>query len=86
MKAKEIHVGGVYLAKVSGDVVPVRVKALRDRYDLKGRCRVEYICTNTRTGREIVVKSPLRFRREVAKASNPGQPTPAQISDNSCRN
>lgn len=54
MKASEITVGQVYLAKVSGKVVPVRVL---------------WRCRNELTGREITVRSCQRFRVPVAEAS-----------------
>lgn len=62
MKAKEIEVGQEYVAKVSGNLVPVKVLKIVDGYDLAGRSRIQYRCRNKRTGREILVRSPQRFR------------------------
>lgn len=58
MKKAEVKIGGRYLAKVSGGVVPVRVIA-ESRYG-------GWDCVNERTGRSIRVKSAQRFRGEVA--------------------
>lgn len=60
MKAKEIQVGQMYTAKVSGKVVPVRVLSI-DTQDVFGRQRTSYRCRNSRTGREIIVRSPQKF-------------------------
>lgn len=54
MKKADVVIGGRYLAKVSGTVVPVRVKA---EHSLGG-----WLCTNEQTGRSIRVKSAQRFR------------------------
>ena len=54
MKKADVVIGGRYLAKVSGTVVPVRVKA---EHSLGG-----WLCTNEKTGRSIRVKSAQRFR------------------------
>ncbi len=58
MKAKEIQVGGRYLAKVNNVVTIVRVDAVRADY--AGRTR--YDVTNTRTGRATTFRSPSKFR------------------------
>jgi hypothetical protein len=64
MKASEIEIGGVYTAKVSGKLVPVRVL---------GVCRLSFggaqawRCRNELTNREITVRSCQRFRAAVAE-------------------
>lgn len=58
MRKAEIVLGGRYLAKVSGQVVVVRVFEIR-----KGRQGQDgYRCVNHKTGRKIYVKSAARFR------------------------
>lgn len=54
MRKAEVEIGGRYLAKVSGNVVPVEVIAV---HHLGG-----WLCKNTQTGRTIRVKSAQRFR------------------------
>ena len=54
MKKAEVVIGGRYLAKVSGSVVPVRVLA---EHSLGG-----WLCKNENSGRSIRVKSAQRFR------------------------
>lgn len=55
MRAKDIQIGGRYIAKVSGREVVVRVLA---ESSFGG-----WTCVNTDTGRQIRVKSAQRFRR-----------------------
>ena len=54
MKKREVQLGGVYLAKVSGRIVPVRV----DREALRGG----WHATNLATGRVIHLRSAQRLR------------------------
>lgn len=71
MKAHEIKTGGYYTAKVSGQLVTVRVDTIgtRDKYR-RGRdgklpiihTVTAYHVTNMRTGRPLVFKSAQRFR------------------------
>ncbi len=65
MKGKEIVIGGVYAAKVSGKVQPVKVEKLVQVFGSNGS-RTFYTCRNIKTGREITVKSPMRFRYKVS--------------------
>ena len=85
MKQKDIKVGGTYLAKVSGRVVPVRVDAVVD-YACTGRLR--FRCTSLVTKREVVVKAATRFRcpcnedGSMLKKDIPdGTPGPKALSD-----
>jgi len=57
MKKAEIKVGGTYLAKVSGTVVPVRIRAEHPRCGWVG--------VNAVTNREVRIKTAARLRREV---------------------
>ena len=65
MKAKEIEIGGTYLAKVSGRLVPVRVERAREVVQGRDRVRTVYDAVNQATGRRIVVRSPQRFRERI---------------------
>ena len=57
MKKAEVKVGGTYLAKVSGAVVPVRIQSEHPRHGWVG--------VNTVTRREVRIKTAARLRREV---------------------
>jgi len=59
MRAREIEVGGRYVAKVSGQLTVVRVISSTT----SGRTgRQTWTCENEKTGRRIVVRSAQRFR------------------------
>ena len=62
MKAKDVVKGGRYMAKVSGNVVPVTVLYEDTRVDFKGRTKREWRCINEVTRRAITVRSAQRFR------------------------
>lgn len=68
MKATDIEIGGIYLAKVSGKLVRLRVEEIRWAIWALGKERIGWICTNLDTGRQIVVRSPQRFRERVPQA------------------
>jgi len=57
MKKAEVEVGGVYIAKVSGEIVRVRI----DRESPYGG----WDATNLRTKRRIRIRSAQRLRRRV---------------------
>ena len=57
MKASQISIGGVYLAKVSNRIVQVRVNS----FDMSGP-RMGYKVTNLTTGRSLRFKSAAKFR------------------------
>jgi len=72
MKAAEIKKGGVYIAKVSGNLVQVRVDEIRNAGYGKVNCfsgcyeygnKVVYDVTNLATGRRTTFKSAAKFRR-----------------------
>ena len=69
MKANEIKVGSVYVAKVSGRLTDVRVDAIRFATDYtRGRFGLTgtfYEVTNLDTGRKLVFRSAAKFRREA---------------------
>ncbi len=78
MKAKDIHVGGKYRAKVSGKLTTVRVDAIRETsrmggtgYDgrIKYRDAVVYDVTNLTTGRKTTFRSAAKFRGEADVAT-----------------
>jgi len=53
MKAREVKIGGVYLVKVTGRVVPVRIDATSG---------TGWVGTNLNTGRRVSIKSARRLR------------------------
>lgn len=58
MKARDVEIGGVYLAKVSGELVPVKIESA---------CSYGgWYAQNLRTGRPIRIKSPLRLRKSLS--------------------
>jgi len=61
MKAKQVEIGKCYWARVSGQVVPVRVT--NRVIDFNGRTRWHAI--NTKTGRRVYIRSAARLRGEV---------------------
>jgi hypothetical protein len=67
VKASEIVVGGLYRAKVSGSVVTVRVDAVRETSDWKGRSKTLYDVTNLSTGRKTTFRSASRFRSRASE-------------------
>lgn len=75
MRAKEIEIGGVYLAKVSGNIVPVKVLEKMESYHHRGvgcgAWRDNWRCVNVKTGRQLMVKSPQRFRSRVVEQAEP---------------
>lgn len=62
MKAKEIEVGGRYVAKVSNVLCVVRIV---DAYAHFRTNRTNWKAINERTGRPITVRSAARFRRRA---------------------
>lgn len=71
MKAKEIHVGRVYIAKVSNRLTKVKVVAKVERFDHKDKSRTVYDVVNLTTGRRTTFRSAQKFRREAVKPMNP---------------
>jgi hypothetical protein len=68
MRGSQITIGGVYLAKVSGKIVPVRVLSKYEHFYRGGRSHDAFICENMTTGRKIRVRSVQRFRSQVSAA------------------
>ena len=63
MKANEIIVGHVYMAKVNGKVQRVRVtQARQSSPDRAGRSRPMFMGINVSTGRAVGPYAPSRFR------------------------
>ena len=77
MKAKDIVVGGVYLARVSGKLTSVRVDAIEEVYSSRCRWRDWYRVTNLATGRKLTFYSPQKFRGAVRDEAS----THARITD-----
>lgn len=72
VKQADVEVGKRYRIRHGSNFVDVTVLATRTHRHLNTRsgaippARLYFICRNERTGREIVVKSAAKFRREVA--------------------
>lgn len=60
MKKRDVMIGGIYAAKVSGRIVPVRITA-ESRYG-------GWDAINTRTNRPIRIRSAQRLRYRVNAA------------------
>jgi len=58
MKKKDVQIGHVYAAKVSGRVVPVRL--IRESQYGGG-----WIATNTKTNRDVLIKTAARLRYKI---------------------
>lgn len=70
MKAKDVHAGGHYIAKVSGKLTVVRVDRIEEYNPsfsfnrLRSvRSQTRYHVTNELTGRKTVFRSAAKFRR-----------------------
>lgn len=74
MKKSDVQVGGVYTAKVSERLVPVRIDGVHSRQG--------WNATNTVTGKRVHIKSAQRLRGAATPTVNPtveivtGQPIP----------
>jgi hypothetical protein len=64
MKKDDVRTGATYLAKVSGEVVPVRITEEK----WKGENHTGWVGTNTQTGRSVYIKSAQRLRAQVGAA------------------
>jgi hypothetical protein len=66
MKLKDVQVGGRYRAKVSGQLVTVRVVDLRETFAFRGgRSKTVIEAVNEATGRRITLRSAQRLRSRV---------------------
>jgi len=66
MKLKDIEVGGRYLAKVSGQLVTVRVTELKEVPAFASdRWKTIIYAVNEATSRRITIRSPQRLRSRV---------------------
>ena len=67
MKKAEITEGGTYMARVSGQLVVVRVDRIVERTGVspRGKTQLVYEITNLRTMRRLVFRSAAKFRRSV---------------------
>ena len=65
MKKNEIEVGGYYRAKVSGNLVTVRVDEIgeRESNEFRRKGGTYYRVTNLNTGRKLTFQSAAKFRR-----------------------
>jgi len=66
MKLKDIEIGGRYLAKVSGQLVTVRVTELKEVPAFASdHWKTIIYAVNEATGRRITIRSPQRLRSRV---------------------
>jgi hypothetical protein len=82
MKAKQIEVGGRYVAKVSGQLTVVRVVSTATS-PITGR--QTWMAENEKTGRRIAVASAQRFRYPAEKEQGKGPRTFGDASDGELR-
>lgn len=80
MKKNEIRVKGIYLAKVSGKLVPVRVDEITEREGrthvpsqswippTRYKASIRYCVTNLVTNRKTVFRAATKFRKELTPA------------------
>jgi len=72
MKKEELVEGVIYLVKHSSGLLPARLDMIRkiEGYRIgtrQYRASMEYRCTNLKTGRVIVFRSPVKFvEKQVA--------------------
>lgn len=66
MKRAEVRVGGIYLAKISGRLVRVRLddELRREGWRTGRKCNY-WLTTNLDTGRNITIRSAAKLRSEV---------------------
>lgn len=76
MQRVNLAVGGLYRAKVSGNIVIVRLERIEarpgynsSRSSYKAKGGTNYHCTNLKTGRQVVFKSAAKFRGPVTGLS-----------------
>lgn len=82
MKKNEIKVKGLYRAKVSGNLVTVRVDSIRQRYNsLTKKETTVYDVTNLTTKRKTTFLSAMRFRMAVGLGDRVTM-TGRKVSDN----
>jgi hypothetical protein len=85
VKKQDVRTGATYLAKVSGQVVPVKI--VQEKW--RGDQHTGWVGTNTETGRSVYIKSAQRLRALVrgaegeapAKATKIEPPVPAHAGD-----
>ena len=80
MKAKEIMVGGKYLAKVNSRETIVRVDDIRTGTGHTGKGTTYYV-TNLRTGRHTTFHSSRKFRAALQQHGCPKCKTAIEIGD-----
>jgi hypothetical protein len=70
MKMVDVHIGGIYVAKVSGKLTKVRL----DEEHWFGTRRSGWLATNMTTGRQIHIRSAAKLRKEVRQIPPPLAP------------
>ncbi|MBI1373338.1 MAG: hypothetical protein GC159_11460 [Phycisphaera sp.] len=71
MKKQQVKIGGVYSAKITDKVVPVRIDA--ERSEGGG-----WDATNLHTNRKVRIKSAQKLRSRITVPPNDNEPTPAK--------
>lgn len=65
MTNDEIVIGGVFVAKISNKLVPVRIDRQINRFGLRSTRR-GWQATNLATGRQVTIKSGAKLRRRIS--------------------
>jgi hypothetical protein len=73
MKKRDVEIGKTYLAKVSGNLVPVRITS----ESVHGG----WNAVNSTTGREVRIRSAARLRRPVDGTSSKAAPPPPEPNE-----
>ena len=69
MLKKDVVIGAVYIAKISGKFTEVKILEAFDTHAFGGRSeRTRWTAKNLSTGREVTIKSAAKLRRKVATA------------------
>lgn len=83
MRHADLTEGGIYAAKISGRIVPVRIDSIVERWEpasgwarstrARGRTVYRYGVTNLATGRKTTFRSAQKFRRRVSLCEKCGE-------------
>ena len=65
MLKKDVKVGAVYSAKVSGNLTTVKITGFSEYVGYRGLKRNSWKAVNLATGREVLIKSAAKLRTEI---------------------
>lgn len=70
MLKKDVVIGAVYIAKISGNLVEVEILStmIQRGYGPNSKDRTHWLAKNLKTGRGVTIKSAAKLRRKVATA------------------